>query len=303
MNVNVFYVGQDSQLVAEAIKNNGSFNASSILIDDLNRQGPIGPVSVSSDILYVFCSDKALVDDMLTPFATIPASRKIFFHTDGSSDEQDRQRSSEKLASIVQHRIQLLTELENSPQSRATTTPNFNEWSYQALATELAYHCKQHLIKLMGREELSEQQEWVRPLVGLFQAPVQSEPRSGTTDVAVCYSIAVDAYHFPESKTSQILSDYPPQETNANWESLFTLFYAMLVCYGKESVLSVVPNTELSLNEDVGAAPSSQFRSVFDALVRKSQESCFWRGETQLNGSVKITLVPKRKEDVSTVSH
>ncbi len=292
MNVNVYYVGQDGYSVADAIKNMETFEANTVLTTNLLDPGPIPPPS--DEVLYVFCSDKTLVDEMLSPFARIPASRKIFFQLDKPGDDQDPQRLSQKLALLVQHRLWLIAERADIPQKTDSKNPHdFNQWSYQDLATELAYHCKQHLIKIMGREDLNEQQKWVRPLVGLFQAPVQSEPRSGTTDVAVCYSIAADACCFPGTASTPIHTDYPPQETNANWESLFTLFYAMLVCYGSNSELQVSPQTSISPQGPNVAHPTQTFRNVFDALVKRSQESSFWRGEKEKNGRLKITLVSK----------
>jgi hypothetical protein len=204
-----------------------------------------------------------------------------------------------KLQQLINQRILLSQRVK--PKNVPWETGDYNELAYLDLASRISSGCTTHLLKKIedsksgtnatttasaqGQTAIpsSTNNLQIESIVGLFQPPVAGAPVSGPTDVAMCIHMVERVYAYPNEGSGAITTAPDKNVTNVNWESLFTLLYAMLVAC-QTSNIKLVENDSSTITLEVSKhqmwnhdSESKNFENTLEALLERSNESNFFR--------------------------
>jgi hypothetical protein len=266
----------------------------------------------SNDAIWLVISDEKLSAKHLRRFSEISSFNKIFQALPGVDDY------SGLVAGIISE-IESRTKIQQS-QTEISHQIQYEEMPYDRIAENVAIGCRRHLIKKISRIVKNPKDETtpvkkipvknsklLQALVGLMQPPKKGTPVSGMTDVGVCLSIARDAYMFPEHDDSSHIGGEggnPTNYANANWESLFTLFYASFVRSGHaKSNLNIdkdtitikfegkTENNSCNSEESTTEDQDLDFFKAFDGLLAKANDESNFLRATKNMTSPDLTLI------------
>lgn len=293
----MYHSGPKSFGICRALFRRLSGNNSSIDLKliDLDLHGPPSLDIDSKDAIHVIISDEIITREIIDSFSKIPTRSKIFLE---SGDGDEPTAHLDKLQKVIDRRIKLT-------QKKSTNVPwetgNYNNLDYLALASRISSGCTRHLLQKIedyksgGGISVASNNLQIESIVGLFQPPVAGTPVSGTTDVAMCIHMVERVYAYPEAGPGTIPSSPEKNVTNVNWESLFTLLYAMLVAC-RSSNINLVESDSSSITLEISKPPMSNndselknFEKTVEELLNRSQESNFFHLKQQSDTN-KLTI-------------